>query len=172
MKEALTSHSTREPLIRIEEISSFTQMDEDAVNLALRFMQDHGLIVWLKAERLYNFVFIRPQWIVDILRAVLRHDMLKTEHENPGRFDSLQSVIADFDTEKRKLETKALSRRSTFSELWKAEGLELTAPVESLCIDLLQFLDLCHGNVEGEPDYFRFPFYFITKPNVEEQRLS
>ena len=47
-----------------------------------RYLHDTGTIVWLyESDKLKEFVFLRPAWLIDIIKSLVRHDIGAVEYE-------------------------------------------------------------------------------------------
>lgn len=65
--------------------------DEGAIDAALELLHLVGQLLWYRTNnQLRDRVFVSPRWVVDITKALVRHDMFKTEHGNPGVIERLQ----------------------------------------------------------------------------------
>mmetsp|Transcript_9897 Transcript_9897/g.11310 ORF Transcript_9897/g.11310 Transcript_9897/m.11310 type:complete len:642 (-) Transcript_9897:1651-3576(-) len=68
----------------IGSLSDSFQTDDD-LDAALELLHLVGQILWYReTESLTDRIFASPRWVVDITKALVRHDMFRTEHGRPG----------------------------------------------------------------------------------------
>lgn len=68
-----------------------TFSDEGGVDAALELLHLVGQILWYRSnDQLRDRLFVSPRWVVDLTKALVRHDMFKTEHGNPGIIECLK----------------------------------------------------------------------------------
>ena len=46
------------------------------------YLHDSGTIIWLhKSDKLRDFVFLRPRWLIDIIKTLVRNNIHKLEYD-------------------------------------------------------------------------------------------
>ena len=46
------------------------------------YLHDSGTIIWLhESDKLRDFVFLRPRWLIDIIKTLVRNDIHKLEYD-------------------------------------------------------------------------------------------
>lgn len=84
----IVSRSTVKDVVGDQVFDKFE--DEDEIDHALELLHLVGQMLWYRGNnQLMDRVFVSPRWVVDITKALIRHDMFRTEHGNPGVLDKL-----------------------------------------------------------------------------------
>jgi len=184
--EFLVAETEKQPYIDLRVIEQNSTIENrETIHVALRLFRDMGLIVWLEdMDALDETVFIRPQWIVDVLKAIVRHDMFETEDPNtPGRIFQLEDLSESVVSEMK----KGLISLDVLELLWDFEmqvqkelvarnaldpkdALVLSKDDRRVATNLLLSMDLCR-RYDDAGTRFRFPF-FIAYPDGEIKRRS
>jgi len=46
------------------------------------YLHDTGTIVWVhNDEKLKDYVFLRPRWLIDVIKSLIRNDMKNLDYE-------------------------------------------------------------------------------------------
>ena len=46
------------------------------------YLHDTGTVIWLhNDEKLKDYVFLRPRWLIDVIKTLVRNDLNQVEYE-------------------------------------------------------------------------------------------
>ncbi|KAF6026659.1 hypothetical protein EB796_015035 [Bugula neritina] len=76
---------TRVPLLHIDEFQSKLISNHGMKNMMkdiCMYLHDTGTIVWVhNDEKLKDYVFLRPRWLIDVIKSLIRNDMKNLDYE-------------------------------------------------------------------------------------------
>jgi len=63
-------------ILLLSDVQRESGLDDDALTTGISLLHDLGVIMWHEySSTLRNYVFTNPEWIVDLIRSVFRHDL-------------------------------------------------------------------------------------------------
>jgi len=166
------TRASKIPLLRLSEVIELSHSVTDSpirnqqtLLLALRLFKDLGLIVWLEdVEALRERVFIRPQWIVDVLKAIVRHDMFIVEEDKNAENRLMKAGVSADD--QKSLHSQGFISVTALERLWEIEkGLNLSADQQEVSMELMLAMDLCR-RFDDDGQVFMFPHY-LPFPKID-----
>eukprot|EP00924_Labyrinthula_sp_SR-Ha-C_P000770 augustus_masked-scaffold_7-processed-gene-3.4-mRNA-1 protein AED:1.00 eAED:1.00 QI:0/0/0/0/1/1/3/0/1344 len=140
------------PILLKEKLESIVPQDlltkfdtKEEIESALDLLHIVGQILWYKHnEKLVDRIFTSPRWVVDVTKALIRHDMFLTEHGNPGIIPSLECPNGmkskEFELLRKNFQEQAVldSRLLPLLETWN----KLSVENQHKLAELLQQFDL------------------------------
>ncbi|XP_069108576.1 malignant fibrous histiocytoma-amplified sequence 1 homolog isoform X2 [Argopecten irradians] len=151
---------------------------ESSLDMVLRYLHSTGEIVWYHDNpRLSSIIFHRPETLVEMLRAIFRHDF-----EKVVQFNDTYGRLANISLHKfEEMKVDFLEQGLMTVELlhYCLLHFQLTTDARDMFIDLMLKFDLCYEvpKLPGAPMTFassrilRFPWFLEseTPPNLSTQ---
>ena len=173
-------------LVRLDELrakAGVKHEDDATLRLALSLLHDLGVVLWYEhSVELNDVVLTKPEWVVDLVRSVFRHDLFErreTGKAKAGTLYDLKSPRADVPLQELQARLKdqcLLDRRLLeLFPLWK----DLDAGEFALCVQLLrQFelvFDIPRASAE-DPVQFMVPMFlrrgFVGSKSDGERKVA